>query len=88
MTAHDLRPRELAVVTSLSALTLLMGVAPHGILSATEPAALAWVKRAAGGFPEHPSAFASGPTGKFPDPAAVALVGDARTSEPPRHSER
>lgn len=81
LTAHDLRARELAVVTSLSGLTLLMGAAPYGILSATEPAALAWVKRAAGGFPEHPSAFAQAQFTRFPTPSAAPAVAAAHASE-------
>lgn len=81
LTAHDLRPRELTVIASLTGLTLLTGLVPHGILSATEPAARAWVKRAAGGFPEHPSAFARARPGKLPGHDAATPVSKPHSFE-------
>lgn len=56
--AMDLRPRELIIAASLATLCLVIGSFPRMITSVTETTALAWVKRAGGAFPDHPSAFA------------------------------
>lgn len=68
----DLLPRELLVAGALTAFAVVPGWFPQAILAAMEPAALAWVQRASGGLPDHPSAFAAARFLPAPESASPA----------------
>jgi NADH-quinone oxidoreductase subunit M len=56
--AGDLRPRELALLGTLTAAVLALGLCPRLITTATEASAIAWVKQVGGRPAQQPSLFA------------------------------
>ncbi|MFO1419235.1 MAG: NADH-quinone oxidoreductase subunit M [Methylotetracoccus sp.] len=71
----DLRPRELIVVSVLTACSIVLGLFPNLAIRLSDTSSLTWIKRIGGGYPDHPSAFASA------IPADEYETGEAKGSE-------